>query len=433
MKNFSKELGSYMPSFYYMKLTFPFYDAQMALYNLSKKNLSVFIHEYIHFLQDISSYSLLNNAYVYTEYIHAAVNCVYKMPKGKIRVPISIPVNYKNVYLNQMINSICMGSVQDCNTMFITDIKFERHHAPKSLHLTIPQLKLANGKNVDFGIYAIMESMAYMIERKITQGSVTPPDFPYNAAMYVVNYIYPEFGKEEFNVIALCDISLQFSNPGRVFVQTLKKMHDESFLPLKAELIYDYMYAQSIELMGEQTTLDNALMCIGMISQKRMKEYMKGELFDGFRKIIDEISFGYHQRIANRYFMLDIARGGLALWNKKLVNIMSIVGSPLIQDSQNRYSYVPIAGRSKNEYWQYFPAIEQIYKCFSEGCDVCEMIDLCENKPEGKTCQNNDMSSFAEIDECCWNAPWQRSSMQHLCPYALLWKHWNLMEWEPYS
>ena len=64
LRNYNQTLGSYTPAFFHINLNFPFYQSRLALYNLKKKDLSTFVHEYIHFLQDISSYSLLNNAYV---------------------------------------------------------------------------------------------------------------------------------------------------------------------------------------------------------------------------------------------------------------------------------------------------------------------------------------------------------------------------------
>ena len=66
----------------------------------------------------------------------------------------------------------------------------------------------------------------YMMERMITHGSVSAPDYPYNAAEMVVDYIYPEFGNDKLNIIALCDACLQFSEPGKIFVHwTKSRMH----------------------------------------------------------------------------------------------------------------------------------------------------------------------------------------------------------------
>ena len=47
-KFYDHNLGSYMPSFYYMKLNLPFYNSFGFLFNLSKKNLSTFIDVCFH-------------------------------------------------------------------------------------------------------------------------------------------------------------------------------------------------------------------------------------------------------------------------------------------------------------------------------------------------------------------------------------------------
>lgn len=70
-----------------------------------------------------------------------------------------------------------------------------------------------------------MESMAYMMERMITHGSVSAPDYPYNAAEMVVDYIYPEFGKDKLNIIALCDACMQFSEPGKILFRLWKYLN----------------------------------------------------------------------------------------------------------------------------------------------------------------------------------------------------------------
>ena len=43
------ELGSYRPAFMMMRLSFPFPSSEQGVNELSDSNLSVFIHEYVHF------------------------------------------------------------------------------------------------------------------------------------------------------------------------------------------------------------------------------------------------------------------------------------------------------------------------------------------------------------------------------------------------
>ncbi len=219
-------LGGYEPAFFRIELEFPFHNAVHNLLNLVPKDLAVFIHEYIHFIQDISTFSGLNNAFVYSEYIHGAVTHIYKMPKGYIEVPLTLPSNYGNIELNQFVNEKGLGwTKEEVPNLFISRLRKNKIRVPYNSYLnTVDEVIIiqANGKTLPFGAHAIRESMAYILERSITSGSPSAPDYPYNAALAVAKHVYEDFCENELNVLALCDMCLQFSVPGRIFVETLE-------------------------------------------------------------------------------------------------------------------------------------------------------------------------------------------------------------------
>ena len=65
--------------------------------------------------------------------------------------------------------------------------------------MLIDTIPATNGP-LEFGRLAIMESMAYMIEKKVTIGSPSAPDYPYRSASLVADKIYPvHFGRLFFN------------------------------------------------------------------------------------------------------------------------------------------------------------------------------------------------------------------------------------------
>ena len=70
------------------------------------------------------------------------------------------------------------------------------------------------------------------------------------SAQLVTEHVYPEFGGDVLNILALCDVSLQFSNPGNVFFGMLEQMRDRAWLPNKPEDVYDYVYSQNACVMG---------------------------------------------------------------------------------------------------------------------------------------------------------------------------------------
>ena len=431
-----KELGSYRPAFLSMKLSFPFPKSRLPLYELSESDLSVFVHEYIHFLQDISSYCLLNNAYYYSEYLHTAVNYIYKIKGKYFEIPLWMPRNHCNVEANNFINQTCFGSNDEIGDLFITRIKTQSHPFPyrgvgldcidKRILVTAPY------KEVHFGYLAIMESMAYLLESMISHPSSSPYDYPYKAAPMVVEHLYPEFGNDKQNVLALCDVSLQYSNPGNVFIGMLEQMKERHWLPTKPEDVDDYVYGQLVCVMGKNMPFYQALIEMSMMVESSVKSYVRdARMSPAYHDFVQNLlRYGLCLRLARSSFMLDIARGGYALYNMELIEIMNRVGMPIIEDSKHTYFTIPPYGKDYSDVLNIFPAIDQIHKCLSNGSTICEMIDFCEDSE--RQYEEGLLDGPAPIvTEDCLNSPWKHSTDKRLCPYAKLWRHWGLHLWQP--
>ena len=418
-------LGSYMPSFFVMEVGFPFPSTMDYTQPIDEKWISIFTHEYIHFLQDISTFVGINNAYVYSEYIHGLVNSIYSNPKGVLYIPVKMPRNYGNVELNRFVNTEGMGTLIEVEEFFLT--KMEKKYIkvpfpnPYVDRLTQIVLTSAKGEKVIFGSRAIMESMAYLIEREITRGFVAAPDYPYHAAEMVVDKMFPEFGNDKLRIIALCDACLQFSEPGKIFVQSLEIFKKQNFVPQNANSIIDHFYSCPCEQMGKTTKMMIGFISMSMMVGERLKLYLRGREFKSFHNVVHNLlGFGMRERISNRYFMLDIVRNGYVLDNPLMNRYIKTTGTPIIKDSNEDYWFVPPKGIDVSGYWiDYFPAIEQIYKCLAEGSTICEMIPWCEKSPH------------ATVDDRCYMEPWSHVSDTYLCPYAMLWMHWNLQGYVP--
>lgn len=421
MQPLRETCGSYMPAFFYMKLEFPFYDSPTALFNLSHPNKGSFLHEYIHYLQDVTTFFGLNNAYVYSEYIHQAVNEIYKQPNNEAKLPIRVYGNKSNVELNREINRICTGDYYDILNLFILDIsekeKRTTYLTPYFKELKHIFLKLPGGKTVQFGGRAIMESMAYIIEKRVEPKAEGAPEYPYCSAEYVAKFLYPEFADDLLRGLALCDMSLQCSNPGKVFVQTIKEYKEASFIPTP-EQVYDYFYQRPIELMGVESDLLFGLISFAISVGERLVTYLNdADHFMGFHKLIRRmIGMGLEYRMNNRYFFLELARGGDLDHNNTFFKLRKDFGSPLIID----YSRLESLNFNTAEFSN-FLAIEQIYKTIAECSTMCGLYELCE---QSKQLYPN--LCLHEVDDRCIDAPWTRSTDEALCPYAVFWKHWNL-------
>lgn len=65
-------------------------DGEIDLNKLSEKDFSLFFHEYIHFLQDITTTYGLTTCYAYGEYVQSVVNDIYEKNKRFLRFHIFI-------------------------------------------------------------------------------------------------------------------------------------------------------------------------------------------------------------------------------------------------------------------------------------------------------------------------------------------------------
>ncbi len=426
----NKDLGSYLPAFFIMEVSFPFGQRFSSMTNLPvrEQDLSIFVHEYIHFLQDISSYAGLNNAYVYSEYIHAAVNLVYDLApnnNNKFNVPLAIPYNYCNIELNKQVNSVGIGSLKQLDIFIPSKISEKsikvNYSNPFVKYLTTVYIKGCNGIKLQFGNRAIMESMAYLIERMITNGAGVAPDFPYSSAEIVVDLTYPEFGTDKLNIIALCDMSLQFSEPGKIFYHSLIDFKNMHFIPSKPEEIVDYFYNKPCVQMGNSNSLVSGFTEMALMVGSRLKEYLKGKEFKSFYNVIHRLlGFAIDMRINHRYFFINLVRDGYASNNKTLNNTIRTIGSPIIIDSlKDIWLVLPFGVKSKEYNIEIFSAVYELNKLFEKGNDCCEMYDWCQKSPD-----------TIEDDRCIFE-PWSRCYDQKLCPYALLWRHWNLGKYTP--
>ena len=118
--------------------------------------------------------------------------------------------------------------------------------------------------------------------------------------------------------------------------------------------------------------------------------------------------------------MLDIVRNGDVLDNAFMRRFIRTIGTPIIIDSNDDYWNIPPIGKTSNDYWlEYFPAIEELFKCLAEGQTICELYPWCEKSPMTKE------------DNRCIEEPWSRVNDEALCPYAMLWKHWKLEGYFP--
>jgi hypothetical protein len=424
-------LGFYRPSFFKMQVN--------HTDNLEKMNLladipsAIYLHEYIHFLQDITTtYGFINISTV-VDFIKYANEFAREGISRTFSVPITPrPSPNNEVSFNLKLKKEYVGSGDDVTSATIIKVT----KLPKTITLKNGNVSLENiiiDYNDEkgnlcyhhFGSHCIVESMAYMIENAIYPNLLTPtPDFPYKAAHKVIESEYKAFLHNPLNALALCDASLGSFNPGEFFFSMLTKMKTENYLPSTPEDVYSYCSSNVNFNYNGATTLNQLLLSMSNIASSQLCDYFTTQIFGDNKIWINYIiSTGVDIRLRNPYFILDIVRGGKIQTNVPFIKLYKQIGTPMVSnlnDEGTFYSPLQVTHNLKPEYlW----AISQIYglylKSMINNPKKCELKLWCK-----ESCISQNIPDFT--DSNCYNSPWLRVTNANLCPFSTMWKTWGM-------
>lgn len=418
-------LGSYIPTFFEMHVATR--DDDMTINQMSDGDATVLFHEYIHFLQDITTFYGLNNLYVQSEYLHSVVNRV----KGNLQfqVPYMIRDNKDNVLLNQKICRLTNGDSEESSFYLVHSVDEWSDDLADDFISNPPISEIKNivlnqNDNMrSFGAIAIMESMAYILERLCSPNAyVSSPDYPYRAAELVAIYYDAKFGNDLLRVLALCDMSLQNSNPGLCFVNIMKLVGEGKLLFDTPESIYDYFYNRRVKsVYGRVTSWQDSYNKLLNQVDTCLQDYIKGiDSLKSYHEWINHlVDFSRDWRNNDRYFLLKMARKNDLKKNDCWGYTVARIGSPLMVNANNHYFKLPYDGMQEGESVEMYAALKEIYKLFLEGNKPCGLLTWCNDSLESTP------------NELCNTAPWKKVGETKLCPYAFFWRHWGLTECEP--
>lgn len=418
-------LGSYIPTFFEMHVATR--DDDMTVNKMSDGDATVLFHEYIHFLQDITTFYGLNNLYVQSEYFHCVVNRV----KGNLQfqVPYMIRDNKDNVLLNQKICRLTNGDSEESSFYLVHSVDEWSDDLADDFISNPPISEIKNivlnqNDNMrSFGAIAIMESMAYILERLCSPNAyVSSPDYPYRAAELVAIYYDAKFGNDLLRVLALCDMSLQNSNPGLCFVNIMKLVGEGKLLFDTPESIYDYFYNRRVKsVYGRVTSWQDSYNKLLDQVDTCLQDYIKGiDSLKSYHEWINHlVDFSRDWRNNDRYFLLKMARKNDLKKNDCWGYAVARIGSPLMVNANNHYFKLPYAGMQEGESVEMYAALKEIYSLFLAGSKPCGLLTWCNDSPESTP------------NELCNTAPWKKVGETKLCPYAFFWRHWGLTGCEP--
>lgn len=428
----------YMPSFFRIKVGV--YDDFTNMLSIPYGAYSLFFHEYIHFIQDVTTIYGLMNLHTITYYIQDVASRVGKDSNPEFKVPQQLeyrPGDYG--FSNFELRPVYMGSPINPKHKKIEILDYQKiPYSNKEGFLTdiieVTYKDLPIGKTDIFylGGNHVCEGMAYLCESYVYKplfekdGYDYPgaDDYPYNVCKLLAKKIYPEFSESDILLVTACDISLMTYHPGLSFVRLLEHLRDIDFLSgnfSKILEIIEKLYTDGPAFL-KGSHVDFAT--IQNVVKDSVKKNFKCAEFEGNNKWIDTLFERANTlRTEMPQFITDIllfGQGKDVRENQPFGCLFGLLGSPLIINEENFGAIsLPIYFYNPTFMPGLFGAINQILRVFANDKGIpCELKEYCKKSAA--------IDPDIKVDERCDTAPWSRCYDKRLCPFAVIWRHWNL-------
>jgi hypothetical protein len=429
------ELGScyYKPAFFNMKIDLPI-DME-DLKTIPEGAMGLYFHEYIHFIQDISTIYGLSNMSIINYYIQSCAHYIEKKKNHSFDVPIElekiVDKSNNNDYglSNFKLKPIYIGSPIQTKSKKITDfdykiVKYEYEQNKKIDKVIISFTDTENGikRELEFGGNHVCEGMAYLCEQ-YNYENILPKaeEYPYLIVKKIVEKDYPEILDDKILLIAICDISLMSYHPGLSFIRILKYIKDDSFF--KIERTIEEIYSKCLEFI-KGNHIDFNILVDNV--KNEISKYFNAVYYDDIKEWI-ELMFDRIKifRTEIPSFIIDIVVYGKPNTNKFFASLFRLIGSPLVLNGEDvgtiglPFKFNPTSNNFNPEI---FLAINQVLKIFIMDKPIqCELKQFCLKS------ENLNLN----VDKNCDIAPWKKAKDEHLCPVGQIWHHWALKDFSP--
>lgn len=194
---------------------------------VSERDYASFIHEYIHYLQQITTpYGLktnwyfLNSLLLYRGYVDSNTTLILPVPdetnkaEAEFRKELNTKAGSKS-YKDASVDAV------DIN---LSDIEKARIN-DTAVNIGVYDFTLQRALNdgFKFGYTCVMEGMAHLVQ-SLFNSEISHSEVPYQVAQLICNEIRPDIRANKKLLISICYIALFFDNPGVAFFDILKSV-----------------------------------------------------------------------------------------------------------------------------------------------------------------------------------------------------------------
>ncbi|SMD44862.1 hypothetical protein SAMN00777080_3498 [Aquiflexum balticum DSM 16537] len=398
--------GFYNPNFFSVYFDGKFYE---DISKMQPLDLGTFAHEYLHFLQNLTTLYGLKHGIFYYQFLFETKD--YFSKSSSISIPLKLDFLSERLKKGKQQFDFYDGTKISENVKYENyDVKVVSRNLLGDLH-SIVEIEFINNdhkpKSIVFGGICVKESMARMFQLEF-DSAAEAFNIPYDTADLIVSKINPCLINERQKIFVYLYLSLFSNNPGLTFYKLILDSKKDFYL--SAREIYRNFF-KTTSVTGK------------LKKDVPLKEYFK-EVLKEFRLLLDLHSTGKIDHFNKLFENIDcmFSSEGITfleiLINQEIGNIEKLqflinqFGIPSIRTSDGCLHF---SGEGENPAIEFVDFMAQhvvIERLFKSKVDrkVCSMFAIC--------IEENDL-----VDECCDEQQWKRTVP---CPFKVISDSWGL-------
>lgn len=401
--------GFYKPSFFSLFINGSFNEDYSVM---SVKDLGTFVHEYIHYLQNITTIFGLRNSVFYFNYLFEVKKHIYE--NNQLELPLVVAFSDK-IRRGQTMFSLCSGTDIFID-QYYDDIKISIKKQEKenvTIDSVIIELFLSGIKKrtIIFGTSCVKESMAFLYQQYF-HNDVESYLIPYQTAELLCKVINPELLADKRKIIALCTVALNSQNCGLTLYELIHKSKEDNNLS-GIELYKKYISELTVINASRPIPVRNFLLESIDNFRKNLSALLNTDL-KHFDLLLDKIKMSAEKdfipliEVLYKEELSNIEKLQLLIDFYGIPHIRTIDGCNFFpQDTDNQQpaiEYIELIGQRI--------VLERLLEIDKERVgEICSLLPQCE------------LSETEIVDENCYNMQWRRTVN---CPFKIISDNWNL-------
>ena len=397
--------GQYTTSFYSIYLN-GFYDADIS--KMSKRDQGTLLHEYIHYLQNISTLWGIYQSMTIYSLMHQSLHEVIAND------PVTIPVSpnfeaqtissYKKMKTLLGTRSLERGKYID----WTKDIKVNFSQVDvdgTTVEKVSCEVFLMNGGKeiIDLGATIVKETMAALYQSLVDPNS-SHPDIPYNIILKYCQKYYPKLAADTRKLICLCYASLFTLCPGAQLMRLIRDYGNRDDIDGHTAF---YQFVDTYDAGKKKDGTSRTLM-----------EYVD-EMIDKFKKMLSGILISNLDFLNVIFEPVRLSEKWVpvvsALYDKNTFSLDHLkimfqqIGLPYLHTSKQQYSFPNGYGKTDASTDLVELIASQAIYTYFRGDSECRLSYMCKG------------DKYSE--DHCKNHPW---SQEIECPFSVVCKAYGI-------